>query len=448
MRIISFIAILLNATFCFAEQKVDLLHAFQDASQNDPVYQQQVAIFNAVKQDVPKSYSALLPLIDLSAAIAREFNNPGDVPSNEFFSTSSYMISAEQTVFNYSQFNKLDESRYTVRAAYATLTAQQQDLMARTAKAYLDVLRTREILHFIEDQKAYMKTQLEATLGLFDLREATITDLEQAKGAASLIDANLYDAQINFYDAVQVLSQITAFQYDAFSYLNPDFPLHTPEPNNIDRWTETAEKTNWFLRAARLNIEATKKSIEVVRGDFLPNIRAALEMEHGAVPNQVLTDTTQNQDYSYGLNARWNAFHGGLTMAQEKEARANLNESSAAMRQQYLRTMANTRQAFNTVLVGVPRIKTVREALVSNTKALLYAQESYRAGESSITEILQIQFRLYASQVDYAQYTYGYLYNIILLKQAEGTLSVKDLVRLNRYLIPNKPKQKVRIDSV
>ncbi|MDF1646259.1 MAG: TolC family protein [Legionellaceae bacterium] len=448
MRTIIFITILLNTHFCFATPQVDLLHAFQDASRNDPLYQQQTAIFNAVKQEVPKSYAMLLPLIDLSAAIAREFNKPGDVPSNEFFSTSSYMIAAEQTVFNYSQFNKLDESRYTVRAAYATLTAQQQDLMARTTKAYLDVLRSREILHFIEDQKSYIKTQLEATYGLFERREATITDLEQAKGAASLIDANLYDAQINFFDAIQTLSQLTAFQYEHFSYLNPHFPLHTPEPNNIDTWTHNAEKTNWFLRAARLNIAATKKSIQVVRGDFLPNVRAALEMEHGAVPNQILTDTTQNQDYSYGLNARWNAFHGGLTIAQEKEARANLNESEAAMRQQYLQTMANTRQAFNTVLVGVPRIKAVREALISNTKALLYAQESYRAGESSITEILQIQFRLYASQVDYAQYTYGYLYNIILLKQAEGTLSVKDLARLNRYLIPKKPVRNVRIDSI
>ncbi|MDF1677721.1 MAG: TolC family protein [Legionellaceae bacterium] len=440
--------ILLHATVCFATPPVDLMHAFQDAARNDPLYKQQVAAFNAVKQEVPKSLSALLPLIDLSAAIAREFNKPGDVPSNEFFSTNSYMISAEQTVFNYSQFNKLDESRYTVRAAYATLTAQQQDLMARTARAYLDVLRAREILHFIEDQKSYMTTQLEATTGLFELREATITDLEQAKGTAYLIDANLYDAQINLYDAIQTLSQITAFQYDTFSYLRPDFPLSAPNPNNVDRWTEAADKTNWLLRAARLTIRATKKSIEVVRGDYLPNFRAALEIERGDVPNQVLTDTTQNQDYSYGLNARWNTFHGGLTMAEEKEARANLNESEAAMRQQYLQTIADTRRAFNTVLVGVPRIKSVREALVANTQALLHAQEAYRAGESSITEILQIQARLYASQIDYAQYTYGYLYNVILLKQAEGTLSIKDLAKLNQYLVPNKPTQSVRMNTV
>ncbi len=448
MRIILFMTILLTSGFCFSEPQVDLLHAFQDASQNDPLYQQQVAAFNAVKQEVPKSFSALLPLIDLSAAIAREFNKPGDVPSNEFFSTNSYMISAEQTVFNYSQFSQLDESRYTVRAAYATLTAQQQDLMARTARAYLEVLRTREILEFTEDQKAYLETQLEATNGLFELREATITDLEQAKGTAYLIDANLYAAQINYYDAIQFLSEITSFQYKAFPYLNPNFPLHAPKPNDVDYWTDSANKTNWLLRSARLNIEANKKAIDVVRGDYLPNLRAALEIERGDVPNQILTDTTQNQDYSYGLNARWNTFHGGLTVAQEKEARANLKESEAFMRQQYLQTIANTKRAFNTIKVGVPRIEAVRKALTANTKALLYAQEAYRAGEASITEILQIQERLYASQRDYAQFTYDYLYNIVLLKQAQGTLSIKDLAQINHYLESKKQIQSVRLNTV
>lgn len=445
MRILILIAILLGTHSCLAGQRVDLLHAFQDASCHDPKYQQQAAIFNAAKQEVAESYSALLPLIDLSAAIAKEIHKPENILNNEFFSTSSFVILGEQTVFNYSQFNQLDRSRFSVRAAYATLTAQQQELMARTTKAYLDVLRAREIMHFIEEQQGYMKTQLEATNGLYDLREATITDLEQAKGAASLIDSNLYSAKIDLYNAIQVLSQITSFQYTDFPYLDPNFPLRTPEPDNVEFWTTAANQTNWLLRASRLNIEAARKAIEVVRGDFLPNVKAVLEIEQGAVPSTLLTDTTQNQDYSYGLNAKWNVFHGGLTLAQEKAARANLNQSEAYMRQQYLDTMSMTRQAFNTVLVGAPRVKTAREALVANTKALLYAQEAYRAGESSITEILQIQFRLYTAQIEYARYTYDYLYNIILLKQAQGTLSVQDLVQLNRFFVPNKPNNFVKI---
>lgn len=448
MRIILLMMILLHTAFCFAEHQVDLLHAFQDAAENDPLYQQQVAIFNAAKQEIPESFSALLPTIDLTSAIAQEFQSREQVQNNEFFSTHSFMLLGEQTVFNYSQFNQLDRSRFNVRAAYATLTAQQQDLMARTAKAYLDVLRTREIRDFIEEQQGYMKAQLEATQGLFEMREATITDLEQAKGTAYLIDASYYDAKIDFYNAIQVLSEITSFQYKNFPYLDAHFPLHSPNPQNVEDWTTAANKTNWLLRAARISITANRKAIQVVRGDYLPNVKAVFEVEQGDVPSQLLTFTTENQDFSYGLNAAWNIFKGGLTIAQEKEAKARLKQSEAFMRQQYLQTMSNTRQAFNTVLVGVPRIKSIRDSVVANTNALLYAQEAYRAGESTLTEILQIQSRLYTAQIDYADFTYEYLYNIILLKQAEGTLSIKDLALINSYLKNHRTIESVRMGVV
>jgi outer membrane protein len=438
MRYLFVMTLGLYASLSFASPQINLLQAFQDASANDPLYQQQLAAFHAIQQDIPEKYAALLPQIDLNAALAREFRAFSTLPNDGHFNTHSFVISAEQTVFNYTQFNQLDQARYSVRAAFATLTAQQQELMSRTAKAYLDVLETREILRFTEEQKAYIKTQLEATSVLYEHREATITDLEQAKGASELIDSDLYTAQINFFDAVQTLSQITSHEYASFSNLNPRFPLQSPDPQNIEAWTASANAKNWLLVAARINIQAFKKAIDAVRGGYLPRLTAALEIDRGAVPNQILTNSMQSNDYSAGLNANWNVFEGGLTLAQEKAARANLKQSEAAMRQQYLETMANTRRAYNTILVGVSRVKSVRAALASNTKALQYAQESYRAGEASLTEILQIQFQLFTAQRQYAEYTYNYLYNILLLKQAQGTLSIKDLAQINSYLVQNK----------
>lgn len=418
-----------------AEPKVDLLQAFKDASCFDPLYQQQVARFNVIKQEVPERFAALLLQVDLHSAIAHEFHAKSSLPENGTFQTSSYVLNAEQTVFNYTQFSNLDQARYNVRAAVATITAQQQELMSRTTKAYLDVLQAKELLKFTEDQQQYIQTQLSATSELFEHREATITDLEQAKGAADLISSDLYTAQISFFDAVQTLSQVTSFQYKNFAYLNPKFPLLRPDPANIATWAKLANEKNWLLCAARLNVKSAKYALESVRGGFYPNIKAAIEIDHGAVPNQVLTDSMTSRDYSYGLVADWQVFQGGLTLAQVKAAKAGILESEANLQQQYLQTMADTRRAYNTIVVGVPRVKSVRNALSANTKALQFAQESYRAGEATLTEILQIQFQLYSAQRQYVEHTYNYLYNIILLKQAQGTLCVKDLALINSYLV-------------
>lgn len=418
-----------------AEPQVDLLQAFKDASCYDPLYQQQVARFNVIKQEVPERFAALLLQVDLHSAIAHEFHAKSTLPDNGTFKTSSYVLNAEQTVFNYTQFSNLDQARFNVRAAVATITAQQQELMSRTAKAYLDVLQAKEFLRFTEEQQQYIQTQVAATSKLFEHREATITDLEQAKGAADLISSDLYTAQISYFDAVQTLSQITSFQYKKFAELNPKFPLLRPDPANIETWAKLANQKNWLLCAARLNVKSAKYALESVRGGFYPNIKAAVEIDHGAVPNQVLTDSMSSRDYSYGLVADWQVFQGGLTLAQVKAAKAGILESEASLQQQYLQTMADTRRAYNAIVVGVPRVKSVRDALSANTKALQFAQESYRAGEATLTEILQIQFQLYSAQRQYVEHTYNYLYNIVLLKQAQGTLCVKDLALINSFLV-------------
>lgn len=425
--------ILWSVGYC-APRPVALLEVFQDAMEHDPIYQQQVATFEATKQSVPENFAALLPQVTVSGALAQEFHSVS--PTNDLFSTNSLVLTGQQTIFNYTQFKQLDQARLTVRSAFATLTAQQQDLMVRTTKAFLDVLQAQELVNFARQQKQYINSQLQATETLFNHREATITDLEQAKGAAELIYSDLYTAEIKLFDAIQSLSQITGYRYQTFATLNDKFPLHTPKPNDIDAWTTTANRNNWLLRSARLTVQASREAIEAVKGNFYPNFSGVLELDNGAVPDQLLTDTFQKNDYSYGINMSWNAFQGGLTLAQVKAAKANLCQSEAALSQQYLQTMANTRRAFNAILSGVPRVRSLRAALTSNTQALQHAQESYRAGETSITEILQIQYQLYNAQSAYAEYIYNYLYNMVLLKQSQGTLCVTDLARINSYLLP------------
>ncbi len=97
--------------------------------------------------------------------------------------------------------------------------------------------------------------------------------------------------------------------------------------------------------------------------------------------------------------------------------------------------MADTRKTYNTIMVGSSRVLSIRSALASNTHALKLAQEAYRSGELTITEILQIQNQLYSAQRQYVQYIYDYLFNILLLKQAAGILNVKSLAQINRLLI-------------
>lgn len=428
-----FCIILIIFSASVGANRVDLLSCFADAVTNDPTYQAQFAIYMAAVQQVPESRSAVLPQVSLSGAIAREYNMQGQLGSGTFH-TNNFTVQANQTIFNYTQFKQITQAKYSVKSAFATLSAQQQELMMRISKAYLDVLQAHDLLEFAEQQKGYIKRQLDATKTLFDHSDATITDLEQAQGAYDLINADFFAAQIRLYDNIQTLSQITGIYYHDFTYLNSNFPLLKPNPQKIEAWTQTANAHNWNLQAARLNIWVAREALSAIKGNFLPSLNATGSVTTSEIPSLLLVDTVPNKINSIGLNATWNVLQGGLTVAQMRAASATLKQYKANMRQQFLKTMADTRKAYNTIVVGVSRVQSARASLIANTKAINHAEEAYKAGEMSITEILQIQYQLYRAQVQYAEYVYNYLFNLLLLKEAAGTLNVESLAAINSFL--------------
>lgn len=434
MRSLTCIALLVISFTGFSARQVDLLHSFGDAAENDPTYQAQVAIYNAARQALPESVAAVLPQLTLTSAIDREYESMGQLGAGVFH-TNSYALQANQTLFNYTQFRQVEQAKYSVRSAFATLSAQQQELMIRTAKAYFDVLQAHDLLGFTEQQKHYISEQLSATKTLFQHDDATITDLEQAQGAYDLIDAEYYAAQINFYDAVQTLSEITGIRYLNFAYLNSKFQLIKPNPEKVDVWLQTANTQNWNLRATRLDILVAREALSATRGNYLPTVSATGSFTNAIVPSLLLVDSVPSKINIMGVNANWNVFQGGLTVAQVKAARANLQQAEANMRKQYLQTLADTRKTYNNIVVGVSRVKSVRASLTANTKAINDAQEAYKSGELTITEILQIQYQLYRAQRLYTDYVYSYLLNILLLKKAAGILSVESLAQINTWLI-------------
>jgi len=425
------------SNYCIAAKRVDLMQSFNDAARNDPTYQIEVALYKERLQSLPESTSAVLPQVTLNADALNESSSTSLLPGGSF-NTRSFNLDATQTIFNYTQFKEIARSSYVVKSAFASVCGAQQDLMFRTVQAYFDVLRTRQFLEFTKQQKQYLKMQVKATQTLFNHNDASITDLEQAKGAYDLIRSQLYTAEIDAYNAVQALSQITGVIYEEFAEIKSNFPLINPVPKQLNVWLKTANQQNLFLRAARFDINESQEALSARTGDFFPNFSGIGGISRAVEPNPLLTDT-QSRKFNYiGINANWNVFQGGLTIAQVKAASARVQQTTANMRREYLKVMADTRRAYNGIVQGKERVKRIRSSLTSNTRALKSAQEAYQAGVLTITEILQIQGQLYRAQADYTDNIYNYIIDLVRLKQAAGTLDIESLCALNKWLTPHK----------
>ncbi len=87
----------------------------------------------------------------------------------------------------------------------------------------------------------------------------------------------------------------------------------------------------------------------------------------------------------------------------------------------------------------VVRVRARKQAIASSESALEATQTGYEVGTRNIVDVLDAQNRLYASQFDYADSRYNYIIDLMLLRQAAGTLSGTDVENLNVYADPNDP---------
>jgi outer membrane protein len=93
-----------------------------------------------------------------------------------------------------------------------------------------------------------------------------------------------------------------------------------------------------------------------------------------------------------------------------------------------------TREAYNGVIAGVSRVKALKQAVVSNEKALESTQAGYDVGTRTTVDVLDARRNLFSARRDYARARYDYIVDTLRLKQAAGIVKLEDLQRINTWL--------------
>ena len=86
------------------------------------------------------------------------------------------------------------------------------------------------------------------------------------------------------------------------------------------------------------------------------------------------------------------------------------------------------------MLTGISRVSALKQARTSNEAALEAVKAGFDVGTRTSVDVLDAQRDLFAARRDYAQSRYRYVLDILLLKQAAGTLSENDLEEVNAWL--------------
>lgn len=444
----------------------DLVEVYNQALTSDPIFQQAIAKSLVTAENVPISYAAVLPslVVTMNPAITHLNNSgtnylistfPGVIaPRNLTERNYSLNLILTQQVFNMGMFQNIEIQLANAKAAEATLNSELQSLMVRVANAYFAILQDEDNLEYAIASKRNYAQQLDQTQQQYKVGIKTLTDVATAQASYASASSDYIAAQTALANDRENLRVLTGIYYTDLASLRRDFPLVSPDPDNVEEWVKTAILQNWRIKAAQSTLNGARHNIYEQLAGNLPTMN--LQISAFRQYNQNITNyhsftdregpgsTTGKQIM---LNLNFPVFAGGQYIAQYKQASYNYDLQQQVLEQTIRDTANTTRQTYLNLKAGISLVHADEEAVKSAISSYEGFEASYKVGTETLVDVLNQQAKVYQAQTTYAKDRYGFVKNIFVLKQAAGTLSYDDIRDINGWLV-EKPVPKGGTDLV
>ena len=415
----------------------ELLRIYDLALQNDSALQAAGFARDAALEAKPQALAALLPQINAGYAKGRTkedstYSNPFLKSGSTSYNTSSLSLSLNQAVFDLSAFQNLSRSDDQAALAVAGYRSSEQGLILRIAQAYFNVLSASDTLRSNQAEKQAVEHQLEQSQKRFEVGLSAITDVQEAQARYDLTTAQVIAGQQALDSAKQSLSEITGTPVNSLTSMQDDFPLPSPDPLNVESWSDSAQQRNYDILISSLTAEIAKKTVNIALSKHLPTLGVQGQYsdgERGGSTGGQQTQTSLTAQISLPI------FSGGATQSAVRQADYTYQQRLAELEGKKRLIQTQTRNAFTGVLSGASRVKALKQAVLSSTTALESSEMGLQVGTRTSVDVLNAQQQLYSAQRDYSKSRYDYLLNVLNLKAAAGKLTVNDLAEIDRLLL-------------
>ncbi len=429
----AFIASSLLVSQAWAENLIDV---FELSLSSDPQLLAEAASRQAVGELDDQATANFLPQVDLTANTGKTWV---DASSQSFggqteYNDHGYTLSLVQPLYRRQNFVQKEQADIAIEGADASYVAAEQSLIVRVSERYFGVLGAEDDLTFALAEREAIAKQLEQTQQRFDVGMATITDTTEAQAAFDLANAAVIAAENALANANEQLRETSGKYINELTGLQSDSPLVSPEPEDINQWSQTALVQNPSLMVAKSNVDSAAQTIELQKSGHYPSLDLVAQKNYASQSDGNFSGSSKTHTEAIGLQFNLPIYAGGAVVSRTREAGYRLDQAMQNEEQQRRSVTRQTRESFNGVMSGISRVQALKQAVVSNEKALESTQAGYEVGTRTTVDVLDARRNLFSARRDYARSRYDYILNTLRLKQAAGIVTVEDLVQINSWL--------------
>ena len=407
----------------------DLRDALRAAYTSNPTLAAARETQKATDEGVPLARASGLPSANATATETEYVKqNPLYTPSParlaSFAATLSVPIYSGGAVRN-----AVNAAKIRVAAGKADLAGTEASVFSQTVGAYMDVIRTSEVVRVGRANVEMLKVNLQATRDRFQIGDLTRTDVAQSQSRLALAEGDLRTAESSL---IQAREQYIAIVGKPAVDLAPPPPL-PGLPATAEDAVVAALDANPDLAAARQRAKAARYDVGAAEASRLPTVSLFANAQRddylgslqvpgfvGAVPQAATTADV-------GVRATLPLFQGGRPAAQVRQAEAR---EGAALDQEIgteRSIIAQVRGAYSAWASANAIITDTQTALDAARLSLEGVKAENSVGNRTILDILNAEQELVNAEVQLVTARRNAYVAGFTLLAAMGKAQAKDL---------------------
>ena len=443
------------------------MEIYERALRSDPALREAEANRMAALETKPQACSALLPQLQGSAGYSwdesdgsNQFqtaqvieNPPGSGNFEQVIRTvvsefeqkdsnqTQWRLELRQSLFRWDQWVTLGQADKLINQAEVDYRVAQQDLISRVATAYFNVLSAADTLESEVAAKEAIGRQLEQAQKRFEVGLIAITDVMESQAAYDQAVAAEILAKRNLATNGELLREIVGEMPTSLARPKEEIPLASPEPQDEGQWVDLSLQQNLSLISGQIGTDIARDDVSLARTGHYPTVdlvasRFSLDSDSlRSDNNQPFQPRAfdQTQD-SIQLQLTVPIYSGGSVSSRVNEAVYRHRAAKERLERIARETERLTRDAYLGVVSEISRVKALKQAQASAQTALQATEAGFEVGTRTTVDVLEQRRQLFIADVNYARSRYDYIINVLLLKQAAGTLAMGDVAEVNGWL--------------
>jgi len=385
-----------------AQGPTTLPDVVRKAISENPEVQATWYAFLASTDEKDVARGGFFPRLDLSAGMGWEHWSQAN-RSDEDFTRSNVTLSLRQMVYDgFATKNEVSRLEYAKLVRYYEVLAASEQVGLEAMRAYLDVMRYRELQKLAVDNYTQHQSVFSKVLERVKAGVGRGVDGEQASGRLALSESNRVTETSNLYDVSNRYMRIVG---SAPPELAQHDVLRDGIPLGLGEAMELAFQENPSFNAAVENVRAAEAAVEVRKSAFHPRVDVQARQVYGRGKDAIegrKDETVAEVVLSY------NIFAGGSDQAAERQYRQRLNMAKS-LREKACRDVRQTLAiAYNDMEKLEEQLRFLNEHQLATGKAREAYRDQFDIGQRTLLDLLDTENEYFEARRAYVHASYDY----------------------------------------